>query len=67
MKPLSLSSCVVAGGLAAAGVSAFQYPDCRNGPLAHNTVCDPSAPPPMRAAALVKAMNITEKLANLVE
>jgi beta-D-xylosidase 4 len=45
----------------------FQYPDCVNGPLASNTVCDMKASPPDRAAALVKAMNITEKLANLVE
>ncbi|AEO70559.1 glycoside hydrolase family 3 protein [Thermothielavioides terrestris NRRL 8126] len=38
-----------------------------NGPLANNTVCDTTASPPKRAAALVEAMNITEKLANLVE
>lgn len=43
------------------------YPDCTNGPLAKSVVCDPKAPPPDRAAALVKAMNISEKLVNLVE
>ncbi len=49
------------------GVLGFQYPDCINGPLATNAVCDTKASPPDRAAALVKAMNITEKLSNLVE
>jgi beta-D-xylosidase 4 len=48
-------------------VVATTYPDCINGPLANTTVCDPKAPPPERAAALVKAMNISEKLVNLVE
>lgn len=47
--------------------NAFKYPDCANGPLANTTVCDPKASPPDRAAALVKAMNISEKLVNLVE
>lgn len=48
-------------------VSAFQFPDCTSGPLSNNTVCNVKATPPERAAALVKAMNITEKLVNLVE
>jgi beta-D-xylosidase 4 len=43
------------------------YPDCTHGPLAKTVVCDPNASPPDRAAALVKAMNISEKLVNLVE
>ncbi|KAK4167225.1 family 3 putative glycoside hydrolase [Cladorrhinum sp. PSN259] len=49
------------------GVSAFQYPDCVNGPLAQNTVCNTKASPSERALALVKAMNISEKLVNLVD
>lgn len=48
-------------------VDATIYPDCSNGPLAKTVVCDPTASPPDRAAALVKAMNISEKLVNLVE
>ena len=43
------------------------FPDCAKGPLANNTVCDPKAKPSDRAAALVKAMTIDEKLVNLVE
>ncbi|KAI0409776.1 glycoside hydrolase family 3 protein [Xylaria palmicola] len=44
------------------------FPDCVNGPelLKSNLVCDTTAPPADRAAALIKAWNITEKLANLV-
>jgi xylan 1,4-beta-xylosidase len=51
----------------AVGAAGFQFPDCVNGPLATNTVCDIRAPPADRAAALVKALNTTEKLANLVD
>ncbi len=58
---------LLTSAFAANGVQGFQYPDCVNGPLANNTVCDAKAEPTARAAALVKAMNITEKLANLVE
>lgn len=47
--------------------STTHYPDCVNGPLVNNLVCDPSAPERARAAALVEAMNITERLAQLVE
>ncbi|GAW11810.1 hypothetical protein ANO14919_011620 [Xylariales sp. No.14919] len=44
------------------------FPDCINGPdiLTSNLVCDCTASPAERAAALIKAWNITEKLANLV-
>ncbi|KAK3679640.1 hypothetical protein LTR78_000015 [Recurvomyces mirabilis] len=47
--------------------NAFSYPDCVNGPLAKNLVCNPQASDADRAAALVAAMNITEKLAQLVD
>ncbi|GAB1318406.1 xylan 1,4-beta-xylosidase [Madurella fahalii] len=43
-----------------------KYPDCANGPLRSNLVCDTSADPAARAAALVAAMNNNEKLANLI-
>ncbi|KAI0881476.1 glycoside hydrolase family 3 protein [Annulohypoxylon maeteangense] len=45
------------------------FPDCVGGPeiLTTNLVCDTSASPSERAAALIGAWNITEKLANLVD
>jgi beta-D-xylosidase 4 len=55
-------------GLAAAvsGVQApFTLPNCVDGKLASNKVCDTSLPRAERAAALVQAMTIDEKLANL--
>ena len=66
MKPPSLLSLALTSTVTGL-VAGFQYPDCVSGPLASNTVCDPKASPPDRAASLVKAMNITEKLVNLVE
>lgn len=48
-------------------VNATIYPDCVNGPLAKTLICDATASPADRAAALVKEMNISEKLVNLVE
>ncbi|KAK3300579.1 glycoside hydrolase family 3 protein [Chaetomium fimeti] len=57
----------LASAIATTGVIGFQYPDCVNGPLANNTVCDAKAAPPDRAAALVKALKIEEKLENLVD
>lgn len=44
-----------------------KYPDCANGPLRSNLVCDTSAAPAARAAALVAAMNTNEKLDNLIK
>ncbi|SPO02550.1 related to xylan 1,4-beta-xylosidase [Cephalotrichum gorgonifer] len=44
----------------------LRFPDCESGPLAENGVCDVTASPAERAAALVEAMTIDEKLANLV-
>jgi beta-D-xylosidase 4 len=41
-------------------------PDCVNGPLASNKICDVTADPKERAAALVAAMQPEEKLRNLV-
>ncbi|EMC95065.1 glycoside hydrolase family 3 protein [Baudoinia panamericana UAMH 10762] len=45
------------------------YPDCVNGPalLTSNLVCDTNATPYQRASAIINAMNITEKLANLLD
>ncbi|KAL7775784.1 hypothetical protein CFE70_009628 [Pyrenophora teres f. teres 0-1] len=41
-------------------------PDCKNGPLKSNAICDVTASPAKRAAALVAAMQTQEKLENLV-
>jgi beta-D-xylosidase 4 len=67
MKVSSSVRWALASAITANGVLGFQYPDCVNGPLADNTVCDTNASPPDRAAALVKAMKVEEKLENLVE
>ncbi|OCL04852.1 glycoside hydrolase family 3 protein [Glonium stellatum] len=47
----------------------MQFPDCVNGPtaLTTNLVCDPSASPADRAAAIVAAMSTSEKLVNMVD
>jgi beta-D-xylosidase 4 len=47
--------------------NAFSYPDCVNGPLADNLVCNSQASEAERAAALVSAFNITEKLSLLIK
>lgn len=39
-------------------------PDCANGPLANNTVCDSSATPVERATALVSLFTLEEKINN---
>lgn len=41
-------------------------PDCVDGPLKDNKICDVNAPPTERAAALVAAMETAEKLDNLM-
>ncbi|KAI0432351.1 glycoside hydrolase family 3 protein [Xylaria sp. FL1042] len=49
-------------------VATLVFPDCVNGPdiLTSNLVCDSTAPPAERAAALIDVWNITEKLANFI-
>jgi beta-D-xylosidase 4 len=47
--------------LAAPAAAQAIFPDCVNGPLANNTVCDTSASAADRAAALVAALTIDEK------
>ena len=61
-------SCLFGMSAVVCGLDApFQtYPDCTNGPLAKNKVCDRSLPPAQRAAALVDALTNEEKLQNLV-
>ncbi|CAI4218474.1 unnamed protein product [Parascedosporium putredinis] len=60
LAPWALSLALAAGpGLAQ---PMFEFPDCENGPLADNLVCDVTASHADRAAALVEAMTIDEKL-----
>lgn len=40
------------------------YPDCQNGPLANNTVCNQAADPVARATALINLFTLEEKLNN---
>lgn len=42
------------------------YPDCVNGRLASSKICDITASPSERAAALVEMMEPSEKLDNIV-
>ncbi|KAL5383446.1 hypothetical protein DPSP01_005845 [Paraphaeosphaeria sporulosa] len=64
MARLWLVSAVLALGQLA---SSDRYPDCVNGPLAGNDVCNMELDPSERAKALVAAMTIEEKLANMVD
>ncbi|RFU30389.1 hypothetical protein B7463_g5947, partial [Scytalidium lignicola] len=43
---------------------AADFPDCENGPLRNNTVCDTSKDPYTRAAALVSLFTLGEKINN---
>jgi len=62
--PLQIQLLAALSITAQAGVT---YPDCVNGPLKNNLVCDTKTAPEARAAALVAAMNNNEKLANLIK
>ncbi|KAJ6594524.1 glycoside hydrolase family 3 protein [Mycena capillaripes] len=44
----------------------FTFPDCVNGPLASNPVCDTTKDPITRAKALIARFNSTELIANTV-
>ncbi|KAF1959787.1 glycoside hydrolase [Byssothecium circinans] len=45
----------------------YQFPDCVNGPLARNLICDTNASPPDRAAALVSILTLEEKFPQLID
>lgn len=62
----SLSSLVLLGASLASTAYAAIGPDCANGPLKDNKICDRTASPSERAAALVEALEISEKLDNLM-
>ncbi|TQN67666.1 putative exo-1,4-beta-xylosidase bxlB [Colletotrichum shisoi] len=67
-KPLTPPSrtCLPAQATVDRGSGADGFPDCRRDPLCSNDVCDESLPPRERAAALVAALTVREKLDNLV-
>ncbi|KAI1170288.1 glycoside hydrolase family 3 protein [Nemania sp. FL0916] len=52
----------------AVATATLTFPDCVNGPeiLTSNLVCDPTASPADRAAALIKVWNIQEKVGNII-
>ncbi|KAM0314895.1 hypothetical protein ACHAO8_004372 [Botrytis cinerea] len=52
------------GAIGITGVVADNFPDCVNGPLANNTVCDTSSDPYTRAAALISLFTLAEKVNN---
>jgi len=45
-----------------AGSATALFPDCVNGPLANNTVCDTTKSPKQRAEAFVKLLTLQEKV-----
>ena len=62
----SISNLVLVGAALVVTTQAAIGPDCKNGPLKGNKICDLSAKPAERAAALVAAMQTSEKLDNLM-
>ncbi|KAE8445415.1 hypothetical protein EG329_013428 [Mollisiaceae sp. DMI_Dod_QoI] len=68
MRVVSIIAVPVLGLLVSPISASITYPDCVNGPqiLTTNLVCDTDASPADRAAAIVSAFNISEKLVNLV-
>ena len=65
VKMHSLSALVLLGASLVSTTHAIG-PDCVNGPLKTNKICDVTASPAERAAALVEVMETQEKLDNLV-
>lgn len=59
--------CILAAALLTPVRGGLSYPDCTNGRLKSNQVCNASAPADARATALVEAMSNSEKLVNLVK
>jgi len=62
-----MTSLLTLAALAAPLVAAIPrgYPNCVNGLLANNTVCNTSADPLARATALINAFTTAEKLGNM--
>jgi beta-D-xylosidase 4 len=65
MLQLAASALALLNGLTLAAAP-YQQPDCTKEPLRSNGICDTSASPAERAAALVAALTPREKVNNLV-
>lgn len=67
MRPAEIltTGLVLVAGTASANVI-LQRPDCTNGLLKTNKVCDKSLTPGERAAVLVAALQPSEKLQNII-
>ena len=65
-RKLLIGLCIAFTAVAQEIPERTEFPNCVDGPLAYNTICDQNAPPRDRANALVEAMTTEEKLANLV-
>ncbi|EME48739.1 glycoside hydrolase family 3 protein [Dothistroma septosporum NZE10] len=64
MAALLITSALALACSAAAQLQGRGFPDCDNGPLKDNTVCDTTADPLTRATALINAFTLQEKLNN---
>lgn len=64
MARSSLATSFVAISILASSASAA-FPDCVNGPLKNNSICDASLSPRERVNGLLEALNIEEKIANV--
>lgn len=65
-RTLLVGLCIALSAVAQETPERTEFPNCVDGLLASNTVCDQNATPGERASALVEAMTTEEKLANLV-
>lgn len=59
-----MKSLNILGTIGITGTIAAKFPDCVNGPLANNTVCDTTADPYTRSTALVSLFTLAEKINN---
>ncbi|KAI0319841.1 beta-xylosidase [Amylostereum chailletii] len=66
MTPLSLKSVLTVALASHSALSLGSFPDCANGPLNSNLVCDPTANYVDRASALVANFTTEELVANTV-
>jgi beta-D-xylosidase 4 len=64
MAALILTSLLALASQATAQLEGRGFPDCQNGPLKNNTVCDTSSDPLTRATALIAAFTVAEKINN---
>ena len=60
------SAFLTALAVGTSSVSGYGFPDCVNGPLANNTVCDTTKDPITRATALIDLWTVEELTNNTV-